>query len=111
MSQSTPYEPVTADEPIMPVARAFDATGMARGEPGLPLQFTWRGKTCTVSSVLKRWKQTGDCTSGSGEQYVRKHWYRIRTTSGVKMDVYFERSGRKKSNRWWLHSIELPPGR
>jgi phosphoribosylglycinamide formyltransferase-1 len=97
-------------EPIGPVDGSFDTSGMARGEPGLPQKFRWREKEFIVSEVLEQWKEHGDCRHGSGERYVRKHGYRVRTTDGAVLRIYFQRSqGRGKipvKSRWWIHSIE-----
>ena len=97
-------------EPIEPVDASFDAAGMARGEPGLPRMFRWRDKEFLVAEVLEQWKDHGDCRNGSGERYVRKHGYRVRTTEGAIFRLYFQRSvGRGKirgTQRWWIHSIE-----
>jgi len=98
-------------EPIEPIAESMDTRRMATGGPGLPMRFRWRGEAHEVAEVLEQWRQTGPCTSGSGEQYVRKHWYRVRTTGGVEMKLYFERqarSGRERKVRWWLHSTTVP---
>jgi hypothetical protein len=95
-------------EQIKPVPGAVHTLGMTRREPGLPRFFTWRGERCEVAQVLDRWKETGPCTSGSGEQYLRKHWFRVRTTSGQDMKLYFERQARRGSpqkSRWWLYSV------
>jgi len=95
-------------EQIRPVAGAIGTLGMTRREPGLPRRFTWRGEHYEVADVLERWKETGPCTSGSDERYVRKHWYRIRTTGGREMKVYFERQarrGRQQKSRWWLYTV------
>jgi Family of unknown function (DUF6504) len=65
-----------------------------------------------VEAVLDQWKDHGDCRNGSGERYVRKHGYRVRTTDGTVMNLYFQRStglGKLPSKRWWLHSLELMP--
>ena len=97
-------------EPILPVEASFDTGGMARGEPGLPQKFRWRKKEFIVAEVLERWKEHGDCRHGSGERYVRKHGYRVRTTEGDVFRIYFQRGvGRGKlpaKSRWWIHSIE-----
>jgi hypothetical protein len=96
-------------EPILLVDVSFDTAGMARGEPGFPQQFRWRKKLLTVAAVLERWKEHGDCRHGSGERYVRKHGYRVRTTEGDVLRIYFQRSvgrGKLPVNRWWIHSIE-----
>jgi hypothetical protein len=101
-------------EPIVPVDASFDTGGMAQGEPGLPQKFRWRNKEFMVAEVLERWKEHGDCRHGSGERYVRKHGYRIRTVDGPVMRLYFHRSsGRGKlsgKSRWWIQSVEESPG-
>jgi len=98
-------EPITADPGTM------DTRRMARGEPGLPRQFTWRGDAYTIRDVLETWKTTSGCVAGSDEQYVRKHWYKVRTTSGHEMALYFERqprSARDRKRRWWLYTVSVP---
>lgn len=98
-------------EAIQPIPGSFDSRGMVEGGPALPLRFVWRGEEYAVDEVLESWKDTGDCTSGSGERYVRKHWFRVRTTSGHEMKIYFERQARSKREmkaRWWLYTIATP---
>ena len=95
-------------EPIMPVEGTFDATGMTRGEPGLPSRFVWREQEYEVAEVLERWKESGPCKSGSPEMYLRKHWFKIRADDGLEMTIYFERQARTKrqsKKRWWLYTI------
>ena len=95
-------------EPIKPVVSSMRPSWIARGEPDMPREFSWRGQVYTVAEVLDRWKETGPCTSGSDEQYVRKHWFRVRTTDGTEMSIYFERhaaSRRERTRRWWLFSL------
>ncbi len=62
---------------------------MARGEPGLPHQFRWRKTNWEVAEILESRKEHGDCTHGSGERYVRKHVYRVRTTDGTVLAPSF----------------------
>jgi phosphoribosylglycinamide formyltransferase-1 len=97
-------------EPILPVEASFDTGGMAMGGPGLPQKFLWREKEFVVAEVLERWKEHGDCRHGSGERYLRKHGYRVRTADGTVMKLYFQRSmGRGKlpaKSRWWIQSVE-----
>jgi phosphoribosylglycinamide formyltransferase-1 len=69
-------------ESIKPVVDSLDKRGMARGEPGLPRRFTWRGTEYLVGKVLDQWKETTDCSHGNGEKYVRKHWYKVLTSDG-----------------------------
>ena len=95
-------------EPIMPVENTMDTSRMVIGEPGLPQEFIWRKKKYKIKEVLETWKETGPCTHGSGEQYVRKHWYKIRTTEGNEMKIYFMRKPASKAKsklRWWLYTI------
>lgn len=96
-------------EPIEPEKGAFAAEGMARGEPGVPRRFTWRGKAYDVAEIIEQWKDTRPCRHGSGERYVGRHWVRVRTTSGDVMRLYFERNPRPDrtgGRRWYLYSIE-----
>jgi hypothetical protein len=93
-------------EAIKPVATTFDAVRMARGEPGLPQAFVWRGHTVRIVKVRRAWTDTGPCRHGSGEQYIRKHWYEVLTAADGVLTLYFERQarGRRKTARWWLFS-------
>lgn len=77
------------------------------GEPALPVKFRWRKVEYEVAQVIERWKTTGACRHGSGERYVRRHWYRVLTTDGSEMKIYFERQPRLGQNkkRWWLASV------
>jgi hypothetical protein len=97
-------------EAIQPVRETLDTSRMATGEPGLPRQFRWRSEIVCVTGVLKTWRETGPCHHGSGDQYVRKHWFEVSTNPGVNMLIYFERQARSAKNkkRWWLFSIERP---
>ncbi|MBN1845016.1 MAG: hypothetical protein JW810_04995 [Sedimentisphaerales bacterium] len=95
-------------ELIQPVAGSFDRRAMSRAEPGLPGRFRWRGQEYTVIEVLRAWKQSGPDRDGSGQMYLRKHWYEVRTDRGLIMKIYFERQGRSPGaarKRWWLYAI------
>ncbi|MEW6674294.1 MAG: DUF6504 family protein [Thermodesulfobacteriota bacterium] len=95
-------------EPIQPDTKAADTAAMAAGEPGLPRKFIWRGETLGIAAVLRTWRETGPCRHGSGEMYVRKHWFEVATTLNQTAKIYFERQlrGRRPASRWWLFSIE-----
>ncbi len=105
-------EAFVGDE-ILPKAGTFDTAAMAVGLPGLPAVFTWRSTEYTVAAVLQTWKSSSPCKSGAKEMYLRKHWYRIRTTTGEVMTLYFNRqpvrSGRSKKDRWVLYSMSEAP--
>ena len=97
-------------EPIKPLTKTADTSRMAIGEPGLPREFVWRGRTVMVQAVLRAWRETGKCHHGSPEMYVRKHWYEVSTVSDGTMKLYFERQPRSRKGRarWWLFSIREP---
>jgi phosphoribosylglycinamide formyltransferase-1 len=94
-------------EPIKPVVETADTARMAAGEPGLPREFQWRDRAIVVASVLRTWRETGPCRHGSGERYVRKHWYEIATPVGETMKLYFERQPRRGqlASHWRLYSV------
>jgi phosphoribosylglycinamide formyltransferase-1 len=93
-------------EAITPEDMSFSVSAMALGKPGLPRKFSWKGKGFSVMVVLEEWKECGNCRHGSGERYVRKHWFRVRTTGDLEMRIYFERQGRSSGgSRWRLYSI------
>ena len=96
-------------EAITPEDASFAASPMATGKPGLPRQFSWKGRRFSVVEVLEEWKEAGDCRHGSGERYVRKHLFRVRTTEDLEMKLYFERQGRSSGgSRWRLYSVRNP---
>lgn len=99
-------------EPLKPVTATSDTSRMAIGEPGLPREFEWRGQTIRVTAVLRTWKESGKCTHGSPERYVRKHWYEVVSESHGKLKIYFDRHPRphkgRKEPRWWLFSMNDP---
>jgi len=96
-------------EAVTPKPGTFDTAIMATGAPGVPHQFTWRGTEYKIAAIVETWKTVGACTSGGDEKYVRRHYYRVRTTSGDTMTLYCDRhAARGKSptkNRWTLYTI------
>jgi len=110
MRRSPPDHETFVGEPIEPKPGSFDAAMMARGGPGIPRAFTWRGREYQVLGVMDSWqaKEPGHGMDREYE-YVRRHYYRIKTTSGEIMTISFDRkpqSGRGKSRqRWRLFSI------
>jgi hypothetical protein len=97
-------------EPIAPKPGTFEAARMATGGPGLPLVFRWRGAEYTIAGVMETWRsQEPGVGMDKKHLYVRKHFYRVKTTSGEVMTLYFDRkppSGRGKSRqRWYLFSV------
>ena len=102
-------------EAITPVMmEGVDPGRMAAGEPALPGAFRWRGGSFTIAGVTRRWKEHGPCRHGSGEAYLRKHWFEVVIGDGRTMKIYFERqpgSGRRAAagsrggGRWRLFSI------
>ena len=96
-------------EAIKPVAATCDTSRMALGEPGLPGKFLWHDRTVRVGALRRAWRDTGPCHHGSGEMYLRKHWFEIDTGAGEIMKIYFQRQPGRGSKagtgRWWLYSV------
>ena len=94
-------------ESIKPVTAGADTDMMSAGGPGLPSKFIWRGKVLGIAAVLNSWHDTGPCRNGSPENYVRKHWFEVETTSNQMAKIYFDRQSRDRdlTKRWWLYSI------
>ena len=91
-------------EAIVPRPGSFDAAAMARGEAGVPHEFTWRGTAYVVARVTAAWKSS---TAERGEMYLRRHWYAVETLGGEQMTIYCERqarSAKRPAKRWWLYS-------
>jgi len=94
-------------EAIQPEVNTIDTSRMAVGGSGLPQVFHWKTQTLRLARVLRCWHETGPCHHGSGEAYVRKHWFEVVTDNGQILKLYFERQSRsgKNRSRWWLFSI------
>jgi phosphoribosylglycinamide formyltransferase-1 len=92
-------------EPLTPARGTGDPRAMARGEPGVPDRFTWRDREYRLVGVVESWKTSGPCRHGSGEVYLRRHWYRIVADPPAELVVYFDRQARKPGKpRWWVHT-------
>lgn len=99
-----------ASEPLIAEPGSMMASAMGRGEPGLPQRFTWRGQVFEVREILAQWKSTGDCSHGSGEKYVRRHWYRVHTEPDAVLTLYCDRQARdrgKPKRRWFVFSYRM----
>ena len=95
-------------EEMTPVAGTADTAAMARGEPGLPGRFMWRGDEYGIAGVIEKWKTSSPCSHGSGEVYLRRHWYRILTDPPAVMTVYCQRQARNRRRpkaRWWIYTV------
>lgn len=93
---------------IQPIVGTIDPVRMSTGEPGLPRHFRWGSQTIRIMRVLKTWRESGPCHHGSGERYIRKHWFEIVTDAGDTMKIYFERRARSRQikHRWRLFTID-----
>jgi hypothetical protein len=95
-------------EPIEPEPGSFDARAMARGEPGVPRRFAWRGATYEVAEVLGSEREMTNTSGGTGEEYARRHAVRVRTTSGEVMVLAGSRGAARGTPRWVLREILAP---
>jgi hypothetical protein len=96
-------------EPMIPAPGTGHAPAMARGEPGLPTRFTWRGREYRITGVIRQWKSSGPCRSGGGEIYLRRHWHRVLTDPPAVMTVYCDRQAKDRKHpkaRWWVYTVQ-----
>jgi len=94
-------------EVIKPLPEELDLSQSSPGEPALPRKFYWRKETVEIAEVVRKWKSSSPCVHGSGDLYVRRHWYEIMTTDGREMKIYFDRNTKPLRNakrRWWMFS-------
>ncbi len=91
-------------EPITPDALSGDLVAMARGEPGLPGGFTWRGEHHGIVALRAKWKSNAE--AGEGRAYLRRHWFEVSTDSGMVWTLYCLRQAKKGGQRWWLYTVE-----
>lgn len=111
MDESTNEEFV--GEALTPVAGSGDGAAMARGEPGLPQGFLWRGEEYRIKGVISAWKTSGRDVGGGSEMYLRRHWYKIATEPARVMTIYCDRQAKDRQrpkNRWWVYTVEPEGG-
>ena len=92
-------------EPLLPVRGSGDAAMAARGEPGLPHQFTWRRRRYRLVRLIEAWKTSSRCRSGADEMYLRRHWYRVLVDPPAELVVYCDRQAKDRRHpkaRWWV---------
>ena len=97
-------------EELTPEAGSFDASNMARGLPGVPARFTWRGVEYCVAGVIKQWKTSSPCRNGADEMYLRRHWFQVLTEPAATMTIYCDRQARNRKHpksRWYVYSAAL----
>jgi phosphoribosylglycinamide formyltransferase-1 len=97
-------------ETITPLKGSFDPMEMAQGQPSIPRQFRWRRQMFQIADVLEQWKEYADCTHGSEERYLRRHGFLVKTSTGLILKIYFQRTPGKtaKSSRWWIQTMKPP---
>lgn len=96
-------------EELTPVAGTPSAAAMAKGEPGVPGRFCWRGREYRVTGVIEKWKTSGRCRNGSDELYLRRHWYKIAAEPQAVMTIYCDRQAKNRKrpkSRWFVYTIQ-----
>lgn len=96
-------------EPVEALPGAFDAGSLARGAPGVPRRFVWRGRTYEVAALLGDDRAQGGTRRHNVEGYVRAHTFRVRTTTGETMVLSGARGTARGTARWVLRSVEGGP--
>lgn len=92
-------------EPIEPEPGSFDAHAMARGEPGVPRRFAWRGTRYEVAEVLRTERETENYSGHPRDTYARRHTFWVRTTTGEIMRIAASRAAGAAAPRWMLREI------
>ena len=96
-------------ELITPGKARFDTAAMARGEPGLPEEFEWRGRSYAIVQKLGQWKHSeAEGGRAGGERYLRRHYYKLLMSDDKVWTVYFIRqapTGPPAKKRWFLYTI------
>jgi phosphoribosylglycinamide formyltransferase-1 len=96
--------------PLKALYEAGEGAPVVVGEPVFPKAFVLGPERFEGLTILEKGKAYGPCTHGSGERYLRRHTWRVRTGEGEVLELYFERSrpgvGRaaKRRPRWFLRS-------
>jgi hypothetical protein len=90
---------------IAPAGDGFITPASGR-EPPVPRAFRWNDRTFDVSAVLRSWRST---KTDRGDAYLKRHWFELETTSGERLEVYFDRESRRGAPRWWLYSLTMAP--
>lgn len=88
--------------PIAPAGEGFLTPASGR-EPPVPSAFLWGSRTLLVSEVLRSWRST---RTDRGDVYLKRHWYELRTVTGAKLEVYYDRESRLNASPWWLYTID-----
>ena len=57
-------------EPITPGGARTDTSAMATGEPGLPAEFNWRGRTYKIAAKLQQWHRRPQSWDVAGSRRV-----------------------------------------
>ena len=104
MSSASPLEP------IEPVPGSFDVRAMARGEPGVPRLFRWRGVDYRVVRILPGWKEMSAPEGTPGDRYVRRHGTLVETEDGSRLSLVAERGRGRAGTRWWVRRVDACEG-
>lgn len=100
----------------------FEKQPFLEKKPGIPSSFSWRGKSYTITKLIKEWhdyrrrKKIHKIFSGKrspvpltkpgnrGSWGVGRDYYRVQTSSGEIFDIYYDRrpKGQKIKGEWVL---------
>lgn len=97
---------------MTPDPGTFDAAAMARGQPGLPTGFTWRGEHYEITNLVESWKHSEAEFHTHGERYYRKHFFHVQTDRGDEFILYALRQvkvGQSAKKRWWIYERIASP--
>jgi hypothetical protein len=88
--------------PLVPAGEEFLTPATGR-EPPVPRAFVWGSRTLSVKAVLRTWRST---KTDRGDAYLKRQWFELRTESGGKLEIYYDRESRRGTSPWWLYAID-----
>lgn len=71
--------------------------------PPVPSAFRWGDQILLIAVVLRSWRST---KADRGDVYLKRHWYELRTVTGAKLEVYYDRESWRNATPWWLYTID-----
>ena len=89
-----------ASAPLIVVAGGF-VTAADGSAPPVPSAFSWKEGEFRITAVLRSWRST---KSDRGDTYLKRHWFELQTSTGARIEVYYDRDARR--NPWRLYAIE-----
>lgn len=96
-----------------PIEVFFSTPPALQKKPGAPDRFNWRERTFTINEVISEWhdyQRRGRMASNMRDEHasraerfgswgVGRDYFRVRTSSGLFFDIYYDRAPKNVDNR------------